>query len=270
MDNDVERTRLLSAFLTRHRSRSGLTSEEIAAACGINSRWFDLAQRGETTRASASILRALGTVLGLSQQERLTLLDLATPYFDCDTPRDESFEVRDAFVSLRRYINKLRVCSTTDEVLNLVLETAASHFPEASYLTAASRAAAGGWFFHGEPIAKPSRLYAFAHDQNDIVAPIFASEPLLADIMTCFPERSSPGELIAHYDHDETTLAGILGTAYGDFEALHEASMVAVVRSRAGFVAHLYLGEFLKVYDRDVDCALLSAIADFASVAASR
>jgi transcriptional regulator with XRE-family HTH domain len=285
-DREDEPWRLLATFLREQRCRidplattlggrprhveaigSPLTGREVAAAAGINARWYDLAEHGEPTRASGAILRALAEVFGLNAEQRAILVRLASPYCDRNTPRAASLELRDAYASLREYLRKLNACSTTDEVLTLVEDTAASHFPQASYVTTGLRLPDGGWVYHGEATGMPSRLRAFARNVEDVLAPIFASDRIAADIITCFPDAALPGTLITYEDYDEATLASILGEAYGDFKQLHAPMLAAAVRSRAGFVANLYLGEFRKNYESDVDRALVAAIADFASLA---
>ena len=286
---DDERRRLLSRFLTDRRQRLDpaipilgehgrhaqdigklVTPDEIADASGINRRWYELAERGEPTRASAAVLRGLGNALRLDAQERAVLLRLATPSFDRRTPRDASLEIRDAFLSLRWYLRKLYACSTTDEVFNLVKETAASFFPESSYVMTASRLPdSRGWTFHEEAIARVSRLDAFTHNRDEVVGPIFASDGAAADDIACFPMISSPGDLITFENYDELHLARMLRQRFGAFKRLHAPMIVTVIRSRADFVGHLYLGDFRKTYDDETNYALVSAIADFASLAAS-
>ena len=283
-----ERQRLLSAFLTEHRHRidpaitvlgdyprrieaigNPVTPCEIADATGINRRWYELAERGERTRTSADVLRALGDVFRLNNGERGLLLRLAMPYLDPGTPRDESLEMRDTFASVRDYLRKLNACSTTDEVLTLAEDTAACQFPQASYLRTSVRLPDGRWSFHGDGTGRGSRLGTFASNAQDVIAPIFASDPLGAAVITCFPQVSSPGGLLTYDDYNESRLAGIVGKAFPVFKHLHQSMVVAVIRSRSGFVAHLYLGDFRMTYDNDVDRALISTIADFASLAAS-
>jgi hypothetical protein len=285
---DNQRRRLLSAFLTEHRYRIDpatpvlgehlrpidaigtlVTPCEIADAAGINRRWYEHAERGEPTRASANVLHSLGDVLILSNKERDVLLRLATPCLDRDTPRDESLEMRDAFVSLRRYLRKLCACSARDEVLQLVQDTAAALFPEASYLTMGSRLPNGGWRHHRDPTGNGRRLGAFVSFQENVIDPIFASNPIAADVLTCFPRLSSPGDVVTYDDLDEALTEAVLGTAFDCFRQLHEASVAAVIRSRAGYVAHLLLGGFRMSYDNEVDRALLSTVVDFASAAVS-
>jgi hypothetical protein len=284
---DNERRRLLSAFLTEHRCRIDpatpvlgehlrpidaigtlVTPSEIADAAGINRRWYERAERGESMRASAYVLQSLGDVLSLSDKERDVLLRLATPWLDRDTPRDESLEMRDTFASLRCYLRKLYACSARDEVLQLVQDTAAALFPEASYLTMSSRLPDGGWRHHGEPTGN-GRLRAFVSFQENVIDPIFASNPIAANVITCFPRLSSPGDVVTYDDHEEVLTEAVLGTAFDRFKQLHEASVAAVIRSRAGFVAHLLLGGFQLSYDNEVDRALVSAVVDFASAAVS-
>ena len=283
---DDDRRQLLSAFLIERRSRIGpaipspgehprrvetlatiVTPREIADAAGINRRWYELAERGEPIRASATVLRALSDVLGLNAQERAVLVQLATPYLDRVAPRDESLELRDAFGSLREYLRKLNACSTTDEVLTLAQDAAASYFPEASYLTTAARLPDGRWAFRGEATGTASRVRAFAHNVEEIVAPLLASDSQAGDELMCFPDAALPGDLLKFDDYDEARVARLFGSAYDDFKRVHEPMLAGVIRTRANLVAHLYIGDFRNFYETSTDYALVSAIADFASLA---
>ncbi len=187
--------------------------------------------------------------------------------FNPVSPRNESLALRVAFASLRSYLRKLYACSTTDEVLELVQETAVAHFPETPYLTTASRLPDGGWSFEGEGIGSGSRLRAYRSHSEEVVGPIFASKLVAADDLMCFPQAASPGDLLTFEHYDEPKLAGILGKDYPEFKRLHEPMLAAVIRSRADFVAHLYLADFLKIYDTEVDREMVRAIVDFASLA---
>jgi hypothetical protein len=285
VDADHQRRRLLSAFLTEHRHRLApgqqvlgehvrraesvgrvVARREIADASGINRRWYELAESSAPTRASAAILRSLGNVLRLNAEERRVLVSLATPYLDRETPRDESLEIRDAFGSMRWYLRKLNACSSIEEVLRLVEDTAASHFAEIPYLTTASRLPDGAWTFHGEGTGTASRLAVFTQEREEVVGPIFAAGENAADELMCFPEASSPGELLTFDDYDTGMLTGILKDGYRRFERLHESMLAAVIRSRTGFAAHLYLADFRRTYDAQTDRAFVMAIADFASL----
>ncbi|HTJ27525.1 MAG TPA: helix-turn-helix transcriptional regulator [Candidatus Limnocylindria bacterium] len=288
VDPDHRRRVLLSAFLAEHRQRIApeipvlgqhvrrteaigklVTRGELADASGVNRRWYELAERGVPTRASAAILRALANILGLTAEQQGVLTHLATPYLDRDAPRDASFEIRDAFASMRWYLRKLQTCSTIDEVLSLVEDTAASHFPETPCLTTAFRRPDGGWSFHADAIGRSSRLHAFNRDRDEVIIPVFDSGEVTADDLMCFPEASAPGDLLTYDDYDEATLAAILKGSFAGFKKLHEPMLAAVIRSRADFVAHLYLADFRATYGTETDRALVSAIADFASLAVS-
>jgi hypothetical protein len=285
-DSDRQRRMLLSAFLAEHRGRIDpeievlgdhvrraeaigkmVTPGELADALGVNHRWYELAESGGPTRASAAIVRSLTNVFSLNAEQRVVLTYLATPSLYGDTPRDDSLEVSDAFASMRWYLRKLRSCSSIDEVLSVAEETAAANFPETPYLTTAYRCSDSSWMFHGEPIGRPSLLDAFNRCVNDVVLPIFESGDITGDELMCFPQASEPGDLLTYYDYDETRLAGILKDAYAGFKQLHEPMLAAVIRSRGDFVAHLYLADFLQLYDTETDRAVVSALADFASLA---
>jgi hypothetical protein len=285
-DSDRQRRMLLSAFLAEHRRRIAPETEvlgdhergaqaigkmvspgELADASGVNRRWYELAESGAPTRTSTAIVRALTSVFRLDEQQQGVLTQLTTPSLDRDTPRDESLDVRDAFASMRWYLRKLRSCSSTDEVLSAVEETAAANFPETPYLTTAFRCSNRSWMFHGEPIGRSSQIDAFNRCVDDVVLPIFEFGDTTGDELMCFPQASAPGELLTYFDYDDTRLAGILKDAYAGFKQLHEPMLAAVIRSRGDFVAHLYLADFLKLYDTEVDRAVVSALAEFASLA---
>lgn len=78
-----------------------MTRHEIADASSVTRRWYQLAELGVPTRASASILLRVADVLDLDDDERGTLARLAIPYVDYDAPRRESIEIREAFSSVR-------------------------------------------------------------------------------------------------------------------------------------------------------------------------
>jgi hypothetical protein len=282
-----EQRRLLGAFLVRRRCAidpqtrvlgthprsihaigNAVTQHEIADACGINRRWYELAENGEQVRASAGLAYTLGSVLGLTAEDRELLVNLATPYLSPETPRDDSTEIAHAFGSMRSYLHKLNACSSTNEILRLVQETAASLFPRAPYIVPVVRHTGGGWSFHGDAIVEASRFEAFMRDRTDVILPILEADPLAADVITCFPQASLPGDLATYELHDMAALAQVLGKRYEAFKQLHETELAGVIRTRNGFVGHLYLGEFRKHYDGKTEHSLVSAITDFASLAA--
>jgi hypothetical protein len=183
----------------------------------------------------------------------------------------EELEVRTAYARFRRYLRRLYACSTSAELLSVIESTAVSFFPEASYVVSASRLPDGCWSFHGDGIGRASRIQTFNNNREHVVAPIFSSDPGAADRLMCFPEKRAPGEIVTYDDYgDERSLARDLEKAYPEFKQLHESMVAAVIHSRSGFVAHVYLGEFRKSYDDDGDQAILSAIAAYASLADGR
>src|ERR1700736_4622753 len=189
--SDEERRALLGGFLVEHRRRITprahllgdhrrpsrsigklVTRHEIADASGVSRRWYEFAELGVPTRPSAPILQNVADVLGLDHDERETLVRLAIPYVDHAGPRRDSIEIREAFSSIRWYLRKLQSCSTIDELLTLLEETAAAHFPEVSYLNTAFRRPSGGWSLHGEGIGTRARMRTFARLQ-ELLRPVF-------------------------------------------------------------------------------------------------
>lgn len=183
-------------------------------------------------------------------------------------PREDSSAVLEAFASVRRYLRALASCSSIDEVLTLLEETAATTFPETSYITTAVRAPAGGWSFHSPGSGTRSGMRTFARNQA-ILAPVMATDNGLADRITRFPRASAPGAILTFEDYDSRVLEGILKLTRADIEYVHESLLTAVVRSRSGLVAHLFLSDFRKVYGAETEMAFAATLADFASLAVS-
>jgi transcriptional regulator with XRE-family HTH domain len=56
-----------------------VTQEEIAEAVGVSRNWYRMLESGTRIRASTKLLARLAQALGLSSDERMTLLALALP-----------------------------------------------------------------------------------------------------------------------------------------------------------------------------------------------
>jgi transcriptional regulator with XRE-family HTH domain len=284
--SEEERLALLGRFLAEHRRRIAphatvlgdrprrrravgklVTRHEIADASGVTRRWYEFAELGVPTRASASILLNVADVLGLDDDDRETLLRLAIPPVDYSTPRGESIEILEAFSSVRWYLRKLQSCSTIDELLTLLEDTAAAQFPEVSYLMTAFRWPLGGWCLHGEGIGTPARTREFVRLQ-ELLGPAAAENPAACDEIVRFPIGSMPGDILTYRNYNAAVAAPILELAPVEFERLFEPVLVAVTRSRSGYVAHLMLSDFHAVYG-ETERALAATIADFASLALS-
>jgi transcriptional regulator with XRE-family HTH domain len=285
--SDEERRALLASFLAKHRRRVAphaailgahprhryavgklVTRHEIADASGVSRRWYELAELGVPTRASPSILFSVADVLSLDVDEREALLRLAIPYVDYSRSRRESIEIREAFASIRWFLRKLQSCSTIEEVLTLLEDTAAAHFPDVSYLNTAFRRPSGGWSLHGEGIGTRARMRTFARLQ-ELLRPVFEGNPVVSDEIVGFPIASMPGDTLTSRNYNWPTVAPILELALAECEHFFEPMLVAVTRSRAGYVAHLMLSDFHAVYGGETEQALASTIADFASLALS-
>lgn len=272
----VERRRRIAphaAVLGDHRRHSRsigklVTRHEIADASGVSRRWYQLAELGVPTRASTSILLRVADVLDLDHDDRETLVRLAVPYVDYNAPRRESIEIREAFSSIRWYLRKLQSCSTIEELLTLLEDTAAAQFPEVSYLATLLRRPSGGWSFHGEGIGTRARMRTFVR-LHELKRPVFEANPDAFDQMVRFPIASMPGDTFTYRNFNLAILAPILKQVPAEFEQFYGPMLAAVVRSRSGYVAHLVLNDFRDVYAGETERALATTIADFASLALS-
>jgi transcriptional regulator with XRE-family HTH domain len=287
IQSDEERRALLGNFLAEHRRRLApradllgdhrrhsrsigklVTRHEIADASGVSRRWYELAELGIPTRASVSTLESVAHALDLDGDERDTLVRLAIPSVDYAAPRRESMEIREAFSSVRWYLRKLQSCSTIDELLTLLEDTAAAHFPEVSYLSTGARRPSGGWSIHREGIGTPARMRTFAR-LRDRLRPVFEANPVVADQIVGFPTASMPGDFLTHRNYNAAIVAPILELARAELVRFFQPMLVAAVRSRSGYVAHLMLSDFRAVYAGKTELALVATMADFASLALS-
>jgi hypothetical protein len=278
---------LLSRFLAEHRRRIApraavlgdhprhsraigklVTRHEIADASGISRRWYELAELGVPTRASAAVLSNVADVLRLNGAEREMLYRLAIPLVEYRAPRRESTEIQEAFSSVRWYLRKLNSCSTMEEVLTLLEDTAAAHFPEVSFLGTKVRRPSGGWSFHSDGIGTQAQMRTF-RGVRESLRPVFESDPVLADKMLRFPNASMPGDILTYRNIDGAVKASVLALRPAEIERLFEPMLIAVARSRSGYVAHLLLSDFRAVYAGETESALAATIADFASLALS-
>jgi transcriptional regulator with XRE-family HTH domain len=284
--SDEERRALLASFLAEHRRRIAphvavlgehtrhrcaigklVTRHEIADASGVSRRWYQLAEQGIPTRASAPTLLRVAEVLNLDAEQCETLFRLAIPSIGLEGPCRDSIEIVEAFSSIRWYLRKLQSCSTIDELLTLIEDTAAAHFPEVSYLTTVLRRPSGGWSFHSEGIGTRPCMRVFARVQ-ELLRPVFEADQV-ADETVRFPIASMPGDLLTYRNLDAAVLAPILNLSPAEFERFFEPVLIAVVRSRMGYVAHLMLSDFRNVYVGETERALAATIAEFASLALS-
>jgi hypothetical protein len=80
---------------------------------------------------------------------------------------------------------------------------------------------------------------------------------------------SMPGDILTHRNYNAAIVSPILKLAPHELVRFFKPMLVAAVRSRSGYVAHLMLSDFRAVYARETELALVATIADFASLALS-
>jgi transcriptional regulator with XRE-family HTH domain len=284
---EEERPRRLAAFLIERRSRipreafslgpyprlrqrHGLpvSPDEIARVIGVGADWYALLEKGVPTRPSPQLIDRLAQALALGAEDALTLWDLAIPALRTG-PRDESRIVVETYASMQWYLRKLSAASSVEEVLSLAEQTAYAHFPETSFIIAMSRTPDGRWAPHGEGLGTTTAIRRVWRQYADIHRPIGNINRGALDQLMGFPTTSQPGDLLTFADFDRTALSTILKGAWRRYERNNGAELIARMRSRSGYVGHLFFADFCKSYEAPVDWELAATIADLASLALS-
>jgi transcriptional regulator with XRE-family HTH domain len=74
----------LAAALRKHRRAAGLSQERLAQQSGVSDRTIRNIEGGRVTTPRLSSLRALADALGIGGDERVRLMELATPDDEAD------------------------------------------------------------------------------------------------------------------------------------------------------------------------------------------
>jgi transcriptional regulator with XRE-family HTH domain len=252
----------------RERRDSPVSAAEIARAIGVGERWYALAEQGVPTRPSALVIDRLVQALALGPEGAETLWNLAIPVLRTQ-PRDQSRLVLEAYASMQRYVRKLSAASSIEEVLALAEETACAHFPDVSFIVAMSRTPDGRWFPHGEGLGTTTAMRRVWRQYREVHRPLGETDRAGLDRLMGYPAISQPGDLLTFAGLDRPALAVILKGARRRYERNNGAELIARMRSREGYVGHLFFADFCKSNDRPADRELAATIADLASLALS-
>jgi transcriptional regulator with XRE-family HTH domain len=254
----------------RLRERRGrpVSTAEIARAIDVGERWYALVEQGVPTRPSNLVIDRLVRALALRPADAQTLWNLAIPVLRSG-PRDESLLILEAYAPMQWYLRKLAAASSVDEVLSLAEETAYAHFPDVSFICAMSRTPDGEWVPHGEGLGTAAALRRVWRQYGDVHRPLGAVDRAGLDQLMGYPAISQPGEVLTFAGLDRTALATILKGSRRRYERNNGAELLARMRSRDGYVGHLFFADFCKNNDRSADRELAATIADLASLALS-
>jgi transcriptional regulator with XRE-family HTH domain len=252
----------------RLRERHGIpvSTAEIARTIGVAASWYALVEQGVPTRPSARVIDRLVHALALGPEDAETLWNLALPVLGT-RPREESRLVVEANASLQWYLRKLTAASSVEEVLSLAEESACAQFPDVSFIIAMSRTPDGRWVPHGEGLGTTTAIRRVWRQHGEIHRPLSDVDRAGLDLLMGFPAVTQPGDLLTFADHDRPALDTILKGATRRYERNNGAELLARMRSRQGYVGHLFFADFLKSYDSPTDRALAATIADLASLA---
>lgn len=254
----------------RLRGRCGtpVSAAEIARTIGVSERWYALVEQAVPTRPSALVVDRLAHALALGPEQAETLWSLAIPVLRTRA-REESRLVIQALASVQWYLRKLTAASSVEEVLSLAEETACAHFPQVSFIIANSRMPDGRWVPHGEGLGTAGAMRRVWRQYDEIHRPLGAVDRAGLDWLMGYPAISQPGDLLTLADLDRAALATILKGARRRYEGNNGAELLVRMRSREGYVGHLFFADFRKTYDGPADRELAATIADLASLALS-
>lgn len=252
----------------RERLGSPVSAAEIARAIGVGERWYALVEQAVPTRPSIPLIDRLVDVLALGPEDADTLWNLTIPVLR-PQPRDESRLVLEAYGSVQWYLRKLTAASSLEDVLSLAEETACAHFPEVSFIVAMSRTPDGRWVPHGEGLGTATASRRIWRQYGELHRPLGEVDPAGLDRLMGYPAISQPGDLLTFRDKDRSALTRIVTGARRRYERNNSAELLARMRSRDGYVGHLFFADFCKSNDGPADRELAATIADLASLALS-
>jgi transcriptional regulator with XRE-family HTH domain len=248
------------------RIGKAVTQEEVAEAVGISRLWYCTLESGRLVRASAPLLARVADVLMLDSAERASLFRLGVPELRSSTFQQRSRDVLDAFRSLRSLTRQLWTASSEVEALTIVREFGATHFAS-DLMVSTVRAEPSGW----EDLTALGAADT-CHRLN--VVHTFLREtcaPPVIEELNFSTALAQPGDVLVLSEQPPPSRA--LSRQFG--KAVKAVGWPAVdfllanVRSRSGFVAHVAVVHTGHHAYSEADRAQLSTIAELTSLALS-
>jgi transcriptional regulator with XRE-family HTH domain len=258
-------SRSLGPYL-RFPTRVGkaVTQEEIAEAAGISRPWYGMLESGRQVRASPTLLSRVADTLMLDAVERAAFFQLAVPELCSTKLQPRSSTVLDAFAPLRSLTRRLWAASSETEALTIVREHGATHYAP-DLMMSTVRVGEGRWerpAAIGGPDARRrlETFHAFTRAH---------CEPAIVEEMNYHPVLAQPGEVLTRAGQPPPSpdLATQFRRALEVIDWPDVDYMVANVRSRSGFIAHIAVVHSKHHPYSETDRAHLSAIAEVTSIA---
>jgi transcriptional regulator with XRE-family HTH domain len=237
-----------------------VTQEELAEHLGISRNWYVRFEGGAPARFSTQLLSRLGDMLLLSLPERAELMRLAMPEL-APVVSENSSALYEALRDLRRTVKRLWNASSEAEILQLAGEETRRVLPDSSLI----------WVQRGLQVARNDAL-PFQHPGGNAAAPL---HDVRADLVRRFtPEQLAQADALV-----DSTAAGDLqpweafprdiALVVGLVLREHGIDLNSVVAAHIRGPTSVLVGGFsTRPHDvSGLQRALLSAIADFASLA---
>jgi transcriptional regulator with XRE-family HTH domain len=245
----------------RHPSRLGkrVTQEELAEAVGVTRGWYALLECGSSTGASTGLLDRLAEALMVTPTERAMLFQLAVPEFG--RVQLHSSALYEALSDVRQTVKRLWSATSEAEIFELAGEEARRLLPHSEII----------WVQRGSQVARefpcPGRNSAarlaearthtgrqFTPEQRALLDALWRRTPA-GDIL--LPLEAYPRDIVRLIE---------LGLCQHGVPGKSLSLVAAHIRGSSGFGVSL-VSSSTRPHDMSkLECALLSAIADFASL----
>lgn len=242
-----------------------VSQEEVAEAVGISRQWYSMLERDCPIRVSASVLARIADALMMDPDERAALFRLTVPGIPSISFAQRATVMLEAFASLRRLTRPLLAATTEAEALTLLREYAMTELGPDQMVTYA-RVAESRWdrAATGDPDAddRGKHLYALMRERwGDAIV----------DDLACYTIFTHPGELMTRSEI-HACFPDIDAKARGPLAAVGWLDMefaMASIRGQHGSVARILALHSTAHVFSEIERALLSTLADLASLALS-
>jgi transcriptional regulator with XRE-family HTH domain len=239
-----------------------VTQAELAEAIGVSREWCAVLETAGSTRASTRLLNRIADALMVTPEERARLFSLALPEMGRAQLRLDTVEVLEAFSRLKSFTKALWTATSVEDILTTACEGLGDWFDGALLISTTRRTASGLWEY-------PLNEERGRNDAAKVAEDIGQLPPELQTAINTFPGLLNAGDIGTPETNWTLPLRRTIERIYARRRLAGFAWIYARVRSRAGFIGGLYIGdEFGRSYSPS-DRAVLGALAEFTSLALS-
>jgi len=248
------------------RVGKAVTQEEVAEAAGISRVWYAMMEGNRSVRVSSLVLGRLADVLGMETAERAALFRLVLPEVGCVSSSERSLGALEAFRALRPLTRRLSDATTESDALTLIREVCMAQFRSDIVMSHICRGR-GMWcevsaVGDADAVRRLEAYHAFAIAN---FSPEFIDELHYADFLC------EAGDVVTRSSQPPQSPNLVVQVNRArDASGWRDVNfMVARVCSRHGFIANVTIVHNGCHTYTEADQALLSTIAEIASLALS-